>query len=516
MRRIVPALVVLAIIAVACGDDATPGSTTATTAAVSSTTGSETTAATTSPTASVSTTEATTTTPAPTTTIPGSTAVDHTAYCVRGTASNDALNVRSGPGTDFAVVAQLGWNAAAVPAGGSAAFDAQGRPWFLVEYEGGMGWAAGWYLEPAPCGPAVLAVAPLAGPGLPDALAGSLVPWTWVNHDWAVALYSPDWSGSRALYLLSPYGDIYEVFAWTGATVLPFALYDWRPDGRAVLAMVGFAGSGDREIRLLDLAARSSATILAVPELAPGGPASFTRPTGRDLVIATGDAATEIIEVRRTDGSLFSTLLNRPRPPDWSKEASWLYGLEGTTVVVGDGTGLSLLTNQGALIRDLDSPGVSCRPVHWWDASTVLARCLAPEILAYEPNSYYGRLWLVPADGSAATALTALPAAPVSIVDFGFSDALRVGGKVLAQWTGDCGAAGIHTVAGDGTTTPLSGNRLVGAPHGNLLVHRWDDCDGTPGSLHLVSPAGPVLRDLIVPPSGTPGVLDAIMMRDLP
>lgn len=512
MRRIVLVLTVLAVIAAACGDDDVFGTTT------TGTSGGETTTtgagSTTSP---ASTTEATTTTAATTTTVPGATAVSHTAYCVRGTASNDALNVRSGPGTDFDVVAELAWNAAAVPAGGFAASDQLGRPWLLVGYDGGMGWAAGWYLEPAPCGPAVIAVAPMAGPGLPDALAGGLVPWTWVDADWALALYAPDWDGPYALYLLSPFGDTYEVFAWTGETVFPFDLQDWRPDGRAVLAMVGFGISSDREIRLLDLAARTSTTVLAIPDFAFEGSAAFTRPTGRDLVVKGGDAATELVEVRRADGSLFSTLVSRPRPADWLRQATWIYGLEGTTVVVGDGDGLVLLTNGGDWIRDLDAPGEACRPVRWWDASTVLARCLAPEILASEPMSNYGRLWLVPSSGAAATALTALPPGPVDIVEFGFFDAWRIGGQVYANWAGDCGAASIDTVAADGSTTPFLRNALVGPSRGNLVVHQWDDCDQSPGSLHLVAPDGTVLRDVLVPPGpGTPGVIAALMLRDLP
>ena len=335
MRRIVLVLAVLSLLAAACGDDGTFGTTTTATGTSGGESTTTTAGSTTSP---ASTTEATTTTAATTTTttVPGATAVGHTAYCVRGTASNDALNVRSGPGTGFDVVAELAWNAAAVPAGGFTAPDQLGRPWLMVGYEGGMGWAAGWYLEPAPCEPAVIAVAPMAGPGLPDALAGGLVPWTWVDADWVLALYAPDWDGPFALYLLSPFGDVYEVFTWAGG-IYPFHLHDWRPDGKAALAMVGFDGNSNREIRLLDLEARSSRTVLTIPALAFEGAAAFTRPTGRDLVIAGGDAATELIEVRRTDGSLFSTLVSRPRPADWLRQATWIYGLEGTTVVVGDG-----------------------------------------------------------------------------------------------------------------------------------------------------------------------------------
>ena len=513
MRRPGLALVVLALLAAACGEgDAIDITTTG--APDTSTTAATTTAASTTP-DSTTTAAPSTTAPATTTTAPGTVAVGFTAYCVRGTAPDDALNVRSGPGTGFDVVGELAWNAADVSSGGLSAPDDQGRPWFLLASPGGPGWAASWYLEPAPCDPTAITVAPLAGPGWPDALAGGLVPWAWVDEEWALALYAAAWDGPRALYLLSPFGDAYEVFAWTGGTY-PFALYDWRPDGRAALAMVGFDGSSERQIHLLDLVGRGADPVLSIADFSFDAAASFTRPTGRDLVVKGGDAATELIEVRRTDGSLFSTLLDRPRPADWGKEATWVYGLEGTTVVLADGDGVRLLSNTGEWIRDLDAPGQSCRVVRWWDDATVLTRCLPPEVLAYLPDAYYGRLWLVPVSGAPATALTALPATPVDIVDFGYFDAWRAGGRVFANWAGDCGAGAVDLVRADGTTAGVTQNALVGTIGANLLVRRWTACDQSESSLHLVGPDGTGLRDLLVPPAGAPGVIDALLMGSLP
>jgi hypothetical protein len=510
VRRIVLLLIILTVVTAACSDDdAFPSSTTA----ASSTTGGETTTSAGITTSSASTTAPTTTTA---TTVPGTTPVDFTAFCVRGTAPDDSLAVRSGPGTDFDTVGELAWNAADVPAGGFSAPDGYDRPWFQVESPSGLGWAASWHLEPAPCAPSAITEAALAGPGWPDALAGDLVPWNWVDEDWVLALYTPTWGSPYALYLVSPHGEIFEVYSWDDGETRPFDLYDWRPDGGAVLVAVGFHGEGDPEIRLLDLQARSSRTV-ATGYLGIEGFASFSRPTGRDLVVRTGDGTTERIEVRRTDGSLFSILLDHLRPPEWYREATWLYSLEGTTVVVADGEGLQLLSNLGDWVRDLASPGEACRPVRWWDATTFLARCLPPEVLAYLPNSYYGRLWLVPIDGGAATALTALPADPVFVGDFGFFDARQASGRLFANWGGDCGAASVNLVDADGTTAPITSSQMIGTVGSNLVVRRWDACDQSGAGLHLVGPDGTDVRALLVPPpTDSWGVIDALMLPDLP
>jgi hypothetical protein len=392
MRRLIPMLISLTLLASACSS---PGTTSTTTEPEGSTTG-----ATPSTTPGVGTTEAlTTTSAAVTTTVPGAFAVDATDYCVRGTASSDALNVRSGPGVEYQVLGDLAWNASGIRATGQGAPDSKGRTWLGVEYSGGIGWSAGWYLVPGPCTAANDDPAPLSDPALPAALSGGLVPWPLVDDQWVLALSASD-AGATALYLMDPFGDTYEVFSWPGPSVRPFDLFDWRPDGRAALLQVGFDASGDKEILLIDLEKRTSETVLTTPELGFGGPATFTRPTGKDIVVAAGDDLTEHIEVRRSDGSIFSVLFDGPRPAGPPVPVAWIYGLEGTTAVVGDASGLHLVSNKGEPIRDLASPGASCRPIRWWDQDTVLARCVPPEVLAYLPDAYYNRLWLVPSDGS--------------------------------------------------------------------------------------------------------------------
>jgi uncharacterized protein YraI len=67
------------------------------------------------------------------------------------TATDDALNVRSGPGTDHPVVGTLPADATAVRATGLAALDDQDRTWTHVTHGETTGWVASWYLTANPC-----------------------------------------------------------------------------------------------------------------------------------------------------------------------------------------------------------------------------------------------------------------------------------------------------------------------------------------------------------------------------
>ncbi|HSQ37771.1 MAG TPA: hypothetical protein VLS92_07765 [Acidimicrobiia bacterium] len=137
----------LCLLAAACGDEST--FVTATTAAATSTTTlattSSTSAPTTVPTTSTSTVPETTTTTWATFIVP---AVD---LCVIDHLSDDALNVRTGPGGTFAVIGTLPYDATGVPATGVAAADTEGRTWKEIDHAGGLGWVAGWLVTADAC-----------------------------------------------------------------------------------------------------------------------------------------------------------------------------------------------------------------------------------------------------------------------------------------------------------------------------------------------------------------------------
>lgn len=134
---------VLALLVAACGDATVTSTSTAADASTS-------TAGTSAPTTAAPTT--TSTTPAAsTTTIPGGFDVAVTEFCVTGTASDDTLNLRTGPGTEFEDIGDLAFDATGVRNTGVAAYDQVGRLWYQVVSGETTAWAASWFLAAAPC-----------------------------------------------------------------------------------------------------------------------------------------------------------------------------------------------------------------------------------------------------------------------------------------------------------------------------------------------------------------------------
>ena len=146
MRRLLVLLIVGSLLA-ACGDDA--ADLTTTTEMTGTTAEPTTTAAPTTTTVPETTVATTTTEPATTTTLSfGTFAIPPMNMCVIDHFSDDALNVRTGPGTAYDIVGTLAFNATGVFSTGRASHDESERPWLEVEYAGGTGWAASWLLTP--------------------------------------------------------------------------------------------------------------------------------------------------------------------------------------------------------------------------------------------------------------------------------------------------------------------------------------------------------------------------------
>lgn len=352
--------------------------------------------------------------------------------------------------------------------------------------------------------------APVAVAGnLPEATSRSLIPWGAVGAGWYVAIYDasradPTLERESYLYLVAPDGTRYQAADWP-ANEHPWDIADVRPDGTAAI-VVGDDSTHHRRYELVDLRTGTRQT-LPVPEPplgvdGPGSPVRFTRPTGRNLVVWTSDGSTERIDRKTTDWAQLA-LVYEQTYSGFDNSLRWLYGYDGTTVVVGHGGGLAIVANDGTLVRELWAPMAHvCEPVRWWDAHTILAACrgLGPAF----PHDYYHRLWLLPDDGTAGDILTDFPPGPIDVVDFGYLDAWPVGQDILLQWAGDCGAAAIHVLQPDGTGTPLpvggvtgDGIQMVGVAAGQIGAYVWQGCDQWVGALEALSTDGSFLHHLV-------------------
>ncbi len=116
-------------------------------------------------------------------------------------------------------------------------------------------------------------------------------------------------------------------------------------------------------------------------------------------------------------------------------------------------------------------------------------------------------MWLLETDGTAGTALTAYPAAPPMVVDFGYHDAWPAGGTTFVAWSGDCGASAAHVLQPDGTGLPLSmsipasivadGWALVDVVGGQMAVYAWQGCAADIGTLFLTDLSGSFVQNLV-------------------
>jgi hypothetical protein len=154
-----------------------------------------------------------------------------------------------------------------------------------------------------------------------------------------------------------------------------------------------------------------------------------------------------------------------------------IYSSDGTVLAVPGSTGVTLVSNAGGVIRQLNVPGTSpgngCIPVQWWNTSTILAYCIA--------KTYsLPRLWLVPDSGTKPTALR--PERKASAHDLGDLDAWRLTSRLYLQSAGTCGSL-INKQAANGSITavkvpgtPNTQNVIVTADGPRLLIDVQNSC----------------------------------------
>ena len=357
-------------------------------------------------------------------------------------------------------------------------------------------------------------------PGLPSALSRSLIPMDDIDEGWVVVIYSADTTspyadGPSVMYLVSPEGDRYELAAFQAGGSEPDQVGNLSNNGTHVVTVLSDQVSHDTYVMSLDIATGSQRVIQYVEG---GVSISTTLPTGRDVVIlhTTFSPTMDNLEVYRVNGSRFADIISLPSQ---FPGLTWLYGLDGTYLLVGDTTGLLVYSNDGTYVRSLDTPPGYCEPVRWWDETTILAACIPQDVL--DNLGFYHVLWLIPLDGSPGQPLTAPPPANWDVVEFGHADAWRAGGQTILQWWGDCAARGIQVLqpggTGDWLTVEPSGSHWIHAQAGNdLVIHSIPGCGDYYGPVSLIRPNGSLVRTLVPQIAGYQGVIAIAGMIPVP
>ena len=324
------------------------------------------------------------------------------------------------------------------------------------------------------------------------------VPWSHVGPGWVLTQYTtaaPEGGkpGPVTLYLISPSGARYQLAHWSDSRTAP-NLVAWSPDGKRALFQV-FSGQG--RAGQLTLATGQMTTFVMQGNATPIG---YTTPRGLNI-LASRMSGNDFIEGRYSlSGRLLMSL----------GSGGALYAPSGTEFAAGASHGIKLVSNRGALIRQLPVPGTSantCNPVRWWNSGTILASCSPP-------GSGVPRLWLVPASGAHPKALTP-PRNPNRSGDLGDLDAWQLSSGLYLQAAGPCGVLHIYRQAPGGSikliTVPHTNgdNRVLTARGSRLLVEAPTDCTGSV-SLLWYDPGTRAEQWLIRAPGNVIGVANAV------
>lgn len=371
---------------------------------------------------------------------------------------------------------------------------------------------------------------------LPAGRTGSRasVPWSLVRSGWTLAELStaqPDADGSAAgsgdmsLYLVDPEGGRYLIRGWS-ADGTP-TLLAWSGDAtKAVLSTD--TGAGRPQYSLLTLATGRVSSLPLPTDVTVVG---FTRPDGFNLLAVRQGAGKLKLQRYSLAGALQATLATMPQTaaePQWQgtcgTDCGALSSPNGVTDIWGTSWNeMQLVSNAGGLIRRLhvqdSGKPPACVPVSWWNSSTVLANCPAPN----QPAAISDRLWLVPTDGASPTPLTQ---GSGTVAGIGFDlGAWRMGGQVYVTQTTatQCpsaasgpGGLGIQRLGSGGSPSAVAipgttntRNAVLAAIGSRLLVLAQASCPGS-YSLLWFDPATGVSQTLVAAPSGELGVIAAI------
>jgi hypothetical protein len=328
------------------------------------------------------------------------------------------------------------------------------------------------------------------------------VPWSKVGPGWELAEYTAGPAGKAypvTLYLISPAGTRYAMHTWGAHATVPY-LIAWSGD--KTRALLGLTGSKYEQLTL------ATGKLTAGRLAGQAQPMGYTLPSGQNILgITEGSTGTAPATVARYSlaGKLLKVLTRGVN------ENTAVYAANGTALAVSGSKGLELVSNAGGVIRWLPVPGTNarlgCTPARWWNATTVLAQCIANG--AYNP-----RLWLVPTNGKHPTALT--PQRSGAGPDLGDIGAWQLPSGTYLQALGGCATLQIFRQAANGSITPVvpahtagQDNRIVTAVGARLLLNAQTACPGSE-SLLWYNPATKAEQWLLRAPAGAAGVIGVL------
>ncbi|OJZ67961.1 hypothetical protein BRW65_25700 [Mycobacterium paraffinicum] len=341
------------------------------------------------------------------------------------------------------------------------------------------------------------------------------VPWSQVGPGWMLAMWSPApglrpgespppgsptrQASTTTLYLVDPAGGRYPIttFPPPGDGPNP-SLVDWSGDGTR--ALFSTEEKGRTVITEVDLRSGTK-TSFTVDGTHPS--LRYTRPDGKALLLYRSTVS-EGRSLERVDLA-GNHQLSYPISQDFE---GYLSTPDGTQLVMGTASGLALMGNDGVAGEALPIAGQKdCTPMRWWDpgARIALTRC---------DGTGAPRLWLVPIDGGAPTALTAPNNGHGP--DYGDLDAWQLPAGTFVQAAGACGVVYLAKLNDDGTTSKVSvpevkGDSVVvvGVNGGDLDLKARAGCGG---GLALIdyNPAAGTSTVLLGPTVNGGGVINAV------
>ena len=330
------------------------------------------------------------------------------------------------------------------------------------------------------------------------------VPWSDVGGGWMLAMWSeaaPEHPGGEpvegepspfdsptTLYLVNPEGGRYPIttFPAPGENGVTPSLVDWSGDGTR--ALVYQQGPEDGTVIQVDLRSgkQTSFPVERGFDITP----RFSRPGGKAILLLKDIDVDGPASLTRVDLAGKQQLTYPVGDLESKFNAAYISSPDGTQLVLGTGSGLAMMGNDGTPGKALPVPDASdCRPMRWWDTNIAVAQC-------YGPDFSYSRLWLVPVDGGAPTPLTAQNNGQQG-EDLADQSAWKLPSGTFLQALGPCGYRYLAELdPADGTTTKVSVPKVdehssvyvLGANNGHLQLQAALSC-GSGQSLLDYDPA---------------------------